>query len=142
MKSIRTTVWDGVATATDHDGNTVKVSTFDCDYEAGHHRAALELCKKMAWSGVLQGGQTYTGSQPAMVWVWEDTNYRLELPEPRRCWLMKGQMEVACTKHGKPSYRWAPAWRIVDAEGARTWPCPTSLARVRLPRTSTPRHGA
>ena len=119
MKSIRTTVWDGVATATDHDGNIVKVSTFDCTYEEGHKRAALELCRKMGWSGVLQGGHVMANWRPSgMVWTWADPEWLLDVKAQPSCWLMKGQMEVGCTdRQGRPSYRWAPCWRIVNKDG-------------------------
>ena len=72
MKSIRTTVWDGVGRATDGDGNSVKVSTFDCTYERLNRtlelcvnlgqlgltvillRVAWELLKLMTWTGTAQ----------------------------------------------------------------------------------------
>ena len=48
--------------ASDEDGNRVTISyPYELSGEAVHHKAAVELCKKMGWEGELIGGSLKDG---------------------------------------------------------------------------------
>lgn len=73
MKAIHTTNRNGVARATDNDGNRCQLSTFDLSYDEGHQEAARMLCEKMDWHGELIGAYVLkSGRNVGMVWVWVD----------------------------------------------------------------------
>lgn len=36
--------------------------------------------------------------------------------------LIPTQMEVGCTRHGKPSYRWVPALKVITPDGKEIQP--------------------
>ena len=78
MKAIYTTNLGGVCRATDHDGNNYRESSYEYSYDEAHYIAALGLCRKMNWTGVLQGSYVIKrGQNVGMVWVWEDPSYRV-----------------------------------------------------------------
>jgi hypothetical protein len=72
MKAIHTTNRHGSASASDNDGNSVRISTAASNcYEGGHADACRALCKKMGWTGRIQGATKLTaGRTNGMVWVW------------------------------------------------------------------------
>lgn len=34
----------------------------------------------------------------------------------------EGHVEVPCTRHGRLSYRWAPAWYLLNEKGQKMYP--------------------
>lgn len=73
MKAIWTTSRNGVARASDKDGNRAQLSTFDLSYEEGHREVARQLCERMGWAGILIGSYVLVAGQTrGMVWVWDD----------------------------------------------------------------------
>lgn len=81
MRSITTRVRDGVATATDGDGNKVRMSSFEFAYDDAHKAVALSLCATMGWAGKLQGGHLMkAGRASGMVWTWLDEDWLIEAP--------------------------------------------------------------
>jgi hypothetical protein len=65
--------------ATDSDGNRATISYNHAKNSEGNHQAAaFELCERMGWRGVLQGGHTKDG----MAWTWIDENYQAAIGVP------------------------------------------------------------
>lgn len=60
--------------ASDLDGNRVVCSADDrLNSDDNHKAAAVALCRKMKWSGKLQGGFL----KGCMVWTFEDDRYQV-----------------------------------------------------------------
>lgn len=56
--------------ASDSDGNRVQQHCDDAlTADQNHEKAARALCRKMGWTGVLNGGDLRPGQR---VWVWVD----------------------------------------------------------------------
>ena len=65
--------------ATDSDGNRLTVSyDYAKNSEGNHQAAAVALCERMEWRGVLQGGHTKDG----MAWTWIGESYQVAVNMP------------------------------------------------------------
>jgi hypothetical protein len=91
MKSIQTkylgpsNIKGSRVVADDGDGNRITLTwRSELDSEDNHAEAAIALCKRMGWSGRLQGGDILKGGKTVgMVWVWVDKRVQISITKKR-----------------------------------------------------------
>ena len=60
------------------------------------------------------------------------------MSKPTKKWvaiLEQTRIEVACTRHGKPSYRWAPGYYVCPPDGGKLYPAMRRREAISLCRS-------